>query len=622
MQITVARLYHPALWKILYSYKVVLVTLRILELAFRTLRYVFFRGPLLIAWTRLPGLRGIRTPYKGLDEVLAPVRDRASMAVGVGQMGSDMALAQGALQMSEIKEAILGGRKPPSRIWSVFGCFLRGFFTDLGPAFIKFGQILSMREEVPPTVKRELQLLQDRLPPMNYRQVRKILERELDRPVEEVFEYVEEVPIAAASLAQVHRAKLRKEQEEVALKIQRPYLQGVVAVDTVIVCDVIVGLVNVLLPTVRKSTDTHIFTNSYRESLAKEIDFILEERSQTAFRNLVMKHPIYSQAAKIARTYREYTTTKLLTMELVKNYHRMDRIFDELAPQQLWDFAATKLKGVPPEIPLQLIWAQIAVEVEGMLHWGLSHGDMHLGNLYVAEPEGEGDNWKIFLCDFGMMIDESQDDRLLAMRMGLSMMYFWDGDALGKTVGLIPGNETKSLAIQKFSDVMGQVIAKYFVDEGDGVERALYPVIQRGTSSNVLSEFTYAAATLGLKLPPFGWMLFKNFSYLANTGLSFWNGIDPAHMWAPHCKKYVKDLVLSDIDDKNVTNMTESLPDILSNLRPYDRQQVMNGLLNGAEVKPLESRWGNAWDIRGLFGVNGSRLSGELAQSQSECERV
>ena len=365
MEITVARLYHPALWKILYSYRVVLVILRMGELGFKVFRYWCFRAPFLVAWTRLPGIRDISPPYKGLSEVLAPAKTRASLSLGGGQMGSNFALAQNPADMSQLQGALMSDVRPPSRLWSVAGCVMRGFFTDMGPAFIKFGQILSMREEVPPTVQRELQLLQDKLPAMSYKQVKKILERELDRPVEEVFEYVEETPIATASLAQVHRAKLRKEQEEVALKIQRPYLQGVVAVDTVIVCDVIVGLVNVLLPTVRKSTDTHIFTNSYRESLAKEIDFILEERSQTAFRNLVMKHPIYSQAAKIARTYREYTTTKLLTMELVKNYHRMDRIFDELAPQQLWDFAATKLKGVPPEIPLQLIWAQIAVEVLG-----------------------------------------------------------------------------------------------------------------------------------------------------------------------------------------------------------------------------------------------------------------
>ena len=616
MQITVARLYHPALWKILYSYRVVLVTLRILELAFRTLRYVFFRGPLLIAWTRLPGIRGIRTPYKGLGEVLAPVCDRASMAAGVSELGSDLALAQSAPHMSEIKGSILGGQKPPPRIWSVFGCFLRGFFTDLGPAFIKFGQILSMREEVPPTVKRELQLLQDRLPPMNYRQVRKILERELDRPVEDVFEWVEEMPIAVASLAQVHRAKLRREQEEVALKIQRPYLQGIVALDTVILCDVFFGLVNLLLPTVRKSTDTDIFTNSYREWLAKEIDFVLEERYQSAFRKLVMRHPVYSQGTKIAGTYREYTTSKLLTMELVKKYHRLDRILDELTSEQLWDFAATKIEGLPPEVPLQLIWAQIALHSEGMVHWGLSHGDTHLGNMYLLEPEGEGENWKIFLCDFGMMIDEDEDDKLMAHQVAISISYFCDGELLGKFFGSLPGNETKKLAIQKFTNLMKEVSAKYWVDEQDGVEKTWYPVIQRGNPTNLVSHFIYGSATLGLTIPPFAWMLFKNFNYLVNAGVSMWTSFNPTNMWAPHAKKYVKDVVFQELETRNIANMRESLPDILLNLRPYDRQQIMNALSNGTQVKPLGSPWVNDWDLRGLFGDGSSEMKHELSAPQ------
>jgi hypothetical protein len=617
VQITVARLYHPALWKILYSYRVVLVTLRIFELAFRALRYVFFRAPLLLAWTRLPILRDRRPPHKDLGYVLAPVRDRASMAVGVGELGSDLALAQSAAHVSEIKSAVVYGQNPPPRVWSVFGCFLRGFFTDMGPAFIKFGQILSMREEVPPTVKRELQLLQDRLPPMSYKQVKKILQRELDRPIEEVFEWVEEAPIAAASLSQVHRAKLRKEQEEVALKVQRPHLQGIVALDTVIVCDVFFSLVNLLLPLLRKTTNTDIFTKSYRETLAKEVDFVLEERNQTAFRKLVMKHPIYSQGTKIARTYREYTTTKLLTMELVKNYHRLDRILDDLSPEQLWGFAATKLEGLPDELPLHLVWVQLALELEGLSHWGLSHGDVHLGNLYALEPQDEGDKWKVFLCDFGMMIEETEDDRLLALRVGLSLCYFWDGRLTGKALGTIPGNETKTRELAKFSDHMSTVLAKYWGETKEGAEKTWYPVVQRGTSTNIVSAIMYGAATMGLEVPPFGWMLFKNIDYVVSLLLSVWTSFNPGDMWAPHCKKLVKDLVLYDLTTKNITTMIDSLPDTLSNLRPYDRWQILNGLWNDGVVTPMAVWSDDHWDTRGLFGGDGSRPGQQVASGET-----
>lgn len=616
MEITVARLYHPALWKILYSYRVVLVILRMGELGFKALRYWCFRAPLLVAWTRLPGLRDISPPYKGLGEVLAPAKARASLSLGGGQMGSNFALAQNAADMSQLQGALLSDVRPPSRLWSVAGCVMRGFFTDMGPAFIKFGQILSMREEVPPTVQRELQLLQDKLPAMSYKQIRKILERELDRPVEEVFEWVEETPLATASLAQVHKAKLRKEQEEVALKIQRPYLAGMVALDTVIICDVFFAIVNAMLPTIRKSSDTGVFTSSYRDSLTKEIDFILESRAQDRYRNLVAKHPIYSQATKVAKTYREYTTTKLLTMELVKNYYRLDRIMDELTPQQLWDFASTKLEGLPPETPLQLVFAQFGLYLHSLSHWGFSHGDAHLGNMYALAPEKEGDPWRIFLCDFGMMIEASEYERLTAIGVGLGLAYHWDGTYVGLAFSLIVRNwdELDDKAIQKLCDYMSTMSSKYFVETKDGAEKIFYPRIQRGTSTNVVSEVLYGTATLNIKAPPFSWLLFKNMSYIANMSLSLWTSFNPNNAWVPHCKKYLKDFLVWKMDSMNVTNLEGSLPQLLEVLRTHDRDQMLNFMRTGEPVRPLEALVGDDWDIRSVFNTQSHR---ERAQSST-----
>jgi hypothetical protein len=147
MHITAARLYHPAPWGWLYSYRIVLVLLRMLELECRAL-YFLLRAPLLIAWTRLPGLRGLRPPYRDLAEVLAPSKARPSLLVGEGQLGSHLLSAKGAPEIAQLATALRADTKPPSRFWGLAGCILRGYFTELGPAFIKFGQIMSMREEV------------------------------------------------------------------------------------------------------------------------------------------------------------------------------------------------------------------------------------------------------------------------------------------------------------------------------------------------------------------------------------------------------------------------------------------------------------------------------------------
>jgi predicted unusual protein kinase regulating ubiquinone biosynthesis (AarF/ABC1/UbiB family) len=601
MTISTVRLYHPALWKILYSYRVVLITLRSIENILNASYYMLLRGPLLVVWTRFPLTRDRQPPvWKSLASVVAPIQGRASLSVGGGQMGSDFALVGSVDDMSSIQNAVAGMAKPPAAIWTILGSYMRGLYTAMGPAFIKFGQILSMREEIPPVIRAELSLLQDKLPPMPYKTVKKILERELDRPVEEVFEWVEETPIASASLAQVHRAKLLKEQEEVALKIQRPYLQGTTALDTAYLCDIVIAIIKRVLPTLAKGADFGMFTTSYRESLAKEIDFVLEERTQSNYRRLVMRHPIYSQSYKIAKTYREYTTTKLLTMELVKNYYRLDRMFDELTPEQLLDFATTKLEGLPRELPLQLVWTQLALQLEGLSHWGISHGDVHMGNLYALAPENEDDHWKMFLCDFGMMIEETEGFRTMCIEVGASQSYYWDGAIMGhafvkQTVKpMTPKNKATLI------DSMATQVNKFFVESRDGADKTWLPKIQRGTSNTFASEVMYAAATLGLVMAPENWLLLKSMSYVTNVSMTMWTSLDATQMWAPHAKKYVKDVVIHDLEAKNISNMRDSLPEMLVMLRDYDRKQILKALDTGSPVVPLEKNWTNEWDVRGL----------------------
>ena len=373
------------------------------------------------------------------------------------------------------------------------------------------------------------------------------------------------------------------------------------ALDVVYLCDVVIlGIVRRMLPTLGKGADFAIFTTSFRDSLAQEIDFIREERYQSKFRKICESHPIYSQSNKIAKTYREYTTTKLLTMELVKNYHRLDRLLDELTPEQLLDFATTRIEGLPKELPLHLIWVQICIQLEGLSHWGLSHGDVHLGNMYALAPEKEGDPWRIFLCDFGMMIEQTERERMLGVEAGMALSYLWNGGLLAVAFahqGLKPITPQNMLGLR---NAMGTLTDKHFTELRDGAEKRWLIRTQRGTSLSMVSEITYSASVFGLSISPFGWLLLKNFSYLVNMGLTMWTSYSPGNMWAPHCKKYVKDVVHYELDTRNITNMRDSLPGILMNLRPYDQKQILTCLSNGGKVKPMEIVWVDDWDPRGL----------------------
>ena len=594
------RLYHPAPWGWIYSYQAVLITLRLFDLASTAVGYIFFRGPLLLAWTRLSVLKNINPPYKGLAEVLAPPKTRASLTVGGGQLGTNLDLLKSVPQASELMGTFLAGVKPPPRRWSVLGCFIRGFFTNMGPTMIKLGQILSMREEVPPSVRKELQGLQDKLPAMPWTQVKSILERELERPIEEVFEYVEEAPIAAASLSQVHRAKLRLEQQEVALKVQRPYLQGITTLDTIIICDIFFGLIKLALPLFRKSTDINLFAVSFRDSLEGEIDFSVEVSNQDKYYDLVMSHSIYRQTNKIARPYHKYCTSKLITMELVKNYYRLDRIMDELTPQQLLEFASTKVEGYGPEVSLPLIYAQIGLSVDGLLRWGFSHGDFHLGNIYALAPEKEGDGWKVFICDFGMMVDLDERERLHALAFLGDLSYFFNGKITAETFVVDSPTPVSNRTRQKFTSVMVRMIKRNCVRLPGGERHLQLRAQMRGTSTNVASDITYQAAALGIHANPFSWLLLKNFSYAANIGLTMSTDWDGVRLLGGNVREYIKESVIEQLDKRDITNLRKSLPEVLKYLAYRDREEILKALLTGEKVKVTapEGRHTPRQDIR------------------------
>jgi hypothetical protein len=615
MYISAVRLYHPAPWGWLYSYQALLITLRMMEHVFIVSKYLFVKAPLLMMWTRLPGTRHRRPPFwKNLAEVLAPIESRASLTLGGRQLGTDLADAENVGEVSGLMDGFMATVEPPPRIWSLVGSVMRGLFTEQGPAFIKFGQIMSMREEIPPTIRKELSFLQDKLPAMGPDEVRKLLEKELGKPVEAVFEYVEWTPIAAASLAQVHKAKLRIEQEEVALKIRRPYLEGVVTLDAIIICDIMIGLQNRMLPLFRKSTDTRLFTSSYRESLEQEIDLVLEARYQEQYRRLVMRHPIFRQTNYVARVCPEYTTTKLIVMELVKNYHRLDRLIDELTPEQLLAFATTKVEGYPQGLPLQLVFAQIALVVEGPCHWGLSHGDFHLGNLYALEPQMEGDNWKMFLCDFGMMLDLTEKDRLQTVQAILDLSYYYSGAIIAQNFMEDSDAPMSKKQIEKAIGSIQTVFKKYIVEPEDGSERVMNFTIQPNSPTTIMSALVYAASTKGLKQEAtWQWMVLKNTSYAANMSLTLSTDFDGNRMIGPHPTKFLKDWVKAELNALDIADLRTYLPEKLQILRHNDRKRVLGALATGQEVVPRMVRsWTSPGkDVR--FGDDHRNPVGQLA---------
>ncbi|OAB47626.1 ABC1 kinase family protein [Paenibacillus antarcticus] len=270
---------------------------------------------------------------------------------------------------------------------------LRHVLEDLGPTFIKLGQLASTRSDLlPDDIISELVKLQDQVPAFSSETARGILEQELDITIEDAFSWFEDTPIAAASIGQVHMGKLRT-GETVAVKIQRPGVMKMVSRDL----DIISGLAEMIEKRWEWARQYQMvrIVAELTKSIMAELDYSQEARNtekiSLQFQN---DRHIY-----IPHIYWEYTSSRVLTMEYIEGImlSRRDQLLDK----------GYDLKEIAERV------------TNGMLHQifieGFFHGDPHPGNL-LARKDGS-----IAFIDFGMVgrISEDMKDQLSALIIAL-----------------------------------------------------------------------------------------------------------------------------------------------------------------------------------------------------------
>ena len=260
---------------------------------------------------------------------------------------------------------------------------LREVLEKLGPTFIKFGQVLSLRADlVGGEISTELAKLQSEVRPFSYHEARRIIEEELGDPPEKLFNAFEEKPVAAASLAQVHRAFL-KEGAEVAVKIQRPYIKNTIEQD-IHILNYLAHLAERIVAAWKPYQPIRV-VNEFAEWTLRELDFSVEGHNADRFRFIFKDNPHIS----IPRIYWDYTTSKVLTMEFVHGVKAND-------------LAGMEELGVDRKL---LASYGIDALLQQFLIDGFFHADPHPGNFFALK-----DN---ILClhDFGMVGYLSQDER-------------------------------------------------------------------------------------------------------------------------------------------------------------------------------------------------------------------
>lgn len=284
-------------------------------------------------------------------------------------------------------------------------------FVDLGPTYVKFGQIIaSSPGAFGEQLSREFRGLLDRVPPADKDEVHKLFVDELGADPSELFASFDEEPFASASIAQVHYATLHS-GEEVVVKIQRPGIRRRVAADLQILKRFAQA---VELAKLGRRLSAQDVVADFSDNLAEELDFRLEAQSMEAWVAHLHASPL-GRNIRVPEVHWNYTTERVLTMERVHGI-RIDNVAE---------LRKAGFDGV------ELVKALIFSLFEGGLRHGLFHGDLHAGNLYVD------DQGRIVFFDFGIMGRIDPRTRWLLRELVYALLVKKDHAAAGKIVVLM-----------------------------------------------------------------------------------------------------------------------------------------------------------------------------------------
>ncbi len=268
-----------------------------------------------------------------------------------------------------VSEAKKAARRKIQAVW------IRNTLLDLGPTFIKVGQLFSTRADLfPSEYVEELVKLQDRVPAFSYEQVEAIIEQELGRKIPELFQSFEPIPLAAASLGQVHKAVLHS-GEAVVVKVQRPGLKKLFEIDLQILKGITRYFQN--HPDWGRGRDWLGIYEECCRILWEEIDYLSEGRNADTFRRNFRAY----DWVNVPRVYWRYTSSRVLTLEYMPGI-------------KISQYEALEAAGLDRKV---LARQGAQAYLLQLLNNGFFHADPHPGNIAVS-PEGA-----LIFYDFGMM---------------------------------------------------------------------------------------------------------------------------------------------------------------------------------------------------------------------------
>src|SRR3954467_7341959 len=480
------------------------------------------------------------------------------------------------------------GRKAgdPATGQTARGRHLREMLDELGPTFVKFGQLLSTRPDiVPPDIIAELRGLQDDVRPFPFADVEWTILEELGQPIERLFTEFDERPLAAASIGQVHRATLPTGRR-VVVKVQRPNAPRQIEADLALMYQA----AKLAKERIRALDfiDTNEIVDEFSRSIRQELDYRLEAGNADAFHKNFAGHPHVS----VPRVYWTYTRSRVLTLEYLDGVQLADIDVEHWSLDQ-----RRRLAYLIAEAWMTMIFRN-----------GFFHGDPHPANIMVLAPE------RIGIVDFGLTGKLTDDDMSKLTRLFI--------DAASENIELLP-KRLADLGVRYPKDREEQFVSEL---------RELYHRHHRASLQEIdpmqlIREAFALIYRMNLRLPTRFVMLDKAIATLGSVGIELYPDFNVFEV----AKPYARDLMLERFTPRRIasrarregwrlTQMAAELPyQIHDTLEQFRDGQIEVGFVHKglddllAKLDTLFNRLVIALVVVG--GLIGSSLIGIFAKS-------
>ncbi len=432
-------------------------------------------------------------------------------------------------QYIEVGLQMISKRKPPAQPVEKLNSAerIRMAIEELGPTYVKLGQMLSTRSDmIPPDFMEELYQLQDRVPPRPFHEVKNTVEEEFGQSMASLFEDFSESPIASASIGQVHKAHIR-DGEVVAVKVQRPGMKKVIKVDLEI-------LLHLATLAERHIEEMALYrpvkiVEEFARGLEKEVDYTIEAANMERFARQFLDEP----AVYVPKVFREISTERILTMEFMEGI-------------KITEVATLEARGMDRKL-INIRGAKFFLRQ--VFEHGFFHGDPHPGNICVLPGN------IICLFDFGMVGSVDRHTREDFVDMLESMVLRNELRAAQMLLKLTSWDDEPDIrALERdMADFMGIHLHKPVKD------------IKIGRMLQNLMELT---TRHGLRIQPDTFFMMKAFGTIEGIALQ----LDPDFDMVTEVTPFIERVKLARISPERLSDsMTRILLDLMQFMRRFPK---------------------------------------------------